>query len=165
MYLTHLGELIWLMLPAYIANMAPPFVKYWKGWNHPLHERYLGTHKTVVGFSFGVIAGLATAWAQHSIGGLTFVEWTWWQVGFMQGVGAMAGDSIKSFFKRRRGIPPGARWLPMDQLDFVIGALILSEPTLKLGLSDIVILLVLTFVGHILVNHIAYALHIRDSAW
>jgi len=162
MDLKHLIELIWLMLPAYTANMAPPFVKYWKGWNRPINERYLGTHKTVVGFSFGVVAALVTAWAQHMSG---HVFSHWWLVGLMQGVGAMAGDSTKSFFKRRRGIPPGGRWLPFDQLDFIFGALLLSAPVLSLGILDIVMLLVLTFFGHILINHIAYALHIRDTAW
>jgi CDP-2,3-bis-(O-geranylgeranyl)-sn-glycerol synthase len=28
-----LAQLFYLMLPVYFANMAPPFVKYWSGWN------------------------------------------------------------------------------------------------------------------------------------
>lgn len=165
MDLRHVAELIWLVLPAYAANMAPPFVKYWKGWNRPISERHLGTHKTVVGFLFGVAVALVTEWVQHAIGGPASLEWAWWQVGLAQGVGAMAGDTIKSFFKRRRGIPPGARWIPADQLDFITGAIILSAPALALSFLDILSILVLTFFGHILVNHVACALHIRDTAW
>jgi CDP-2,3-bis-(O-geranylgeranyl)-sn-glycerol synthase len=165
MDLRHIAELIWLVLPAYAANMAPPFVKYWKGWNRPISERHLGTHKTVVGFSFGVAVALVTAWAQHAVEGLASVEWAWWQVGLVEGVGAMAGDAIKSFCKRRRGIPPGARWIPADQLDFMIGAIVLSAHALALSVLDILIILVLTFLGHIVVNHVARALHIRDTAW
>lgn len=165
MDMRHVAEIVWLMFPAYAANMAPPFAKYWRGWNAPINARHLGTHKTVIGFSFGVVAALAAAGLQHAIGGRSAMEWTWWQVGLAQGLGAMAGDTIKSFFKRRRGIPPGGRWLPADQLDFIIGAIILSAPALPLTLVDIFILLMLTFFGHIAVNHIAFALRIRDTAW
>lgn len=38
-----------LMVPAYVANMAPPFVRYWKG--PSMRARALGDHKTVVGRS------------------------------------------------------------------------------------------------------------------
>jgi hypothetical protein len=41
--------LVYLMPPAYFANMAPPFVKYWRGWNRPIHHAWLGDHKTVMG--------------------------------------------------------------------------------------------------------------------
>jgi len=30
------------MAPAYLANMTPPFMKYWKGWNPPISRRWLG---------------------------------------------------------------------------------------------------------------------------
>ncbi len=165
MTLRHIVDLIWLMLPAYVANMAPSFVKYWRGWNRAINERYLGAHKTVVGFSIGVVAALATAGAQHAVGAPDWDEWSWWQVGLAQGVGAMTGDSIKSFFKRRRGIPPGERWLPADQLDFITGAFVLSAPALNLSFLDILTLLLVTFFGHIIINYVAFALHIRDRAW
>jgi CDP-2,3-bis-(O-geranylgeranyl)-sn-glycerol synthase len=40
----------------------------------------------------------------------------------------MAGDSVKNFVWRRLRIPPGAPWIPFDQLDFVLGALVLVAP-------------------------------------
>jgi hypothetical protein len=32
-------QLIYLMLPVYAANMAPPFVRYWPGRARPISER------------------------------------------------------------------------------------------------------------------------------
>jgi CDP-2,3-bis-(O-geranylgeranyl)-sn-glycerol synthase len=40
--------------------------------------------------------------------------------------GALFGDIIESFFKRRLGKERGENWIPFDQLDFIVGALILS---------------------------------------
>jgi hypothetical protein len=45
----HTLRLLYFMTPAYVANMAPPFVRFWKGWNRPIHVGLFGTHKTVVG--------------------------------------------------------------------------------------------------------------------
>lgn len=165
MDVTKAVELVWLILPAYAANMAPPFVKYWKGWNRPINVRRLGTHKTVVGFALGVAAALIVARFQFAVHRSPYVAWTWWQYGLLQGMGAMAGDTIKSYFKRRRGIAPGARWVPADQLDFVAGALLLSGPGLALSTVDLLAIIAITFVGHIAVNHLAFALHIRDTPW
>ncbi|KZC21077.1 MULTISPECIES: hypothetical protein [Rhodanobacter] len=47
---TRLLQLAYFMLPAYCTNMAPPFTRYWRGWNRPIHERLLGSHKTVLGY-------------------------------------------------------------------------------------------------------------------
>ena len=62
-----LTQLIYLMLPVYFSNMAPPFVKYWPGWNRPISRRWLGDHKTVVGFVLGVAVATMTAFAQSLI--------------------------------------------------------------------------------------------------
>ena len=40
--------------------------------------------------------------------------------------GALLGDVIESFFKRRVGKDRGQDWIPFDQLDFLVGALIFS---------------------------------------
>lgn len=62
-----LVELIYLMLPAYLAIMAPSFVKYWRGWNRPISRRWLGDHKTVIGFAFGVLVGVLATFVQSTI--------------------------------------------------------------------------------------------------
>jgi CDP-2,3-bis-(O-geranylgeranyl)-sn-glycerol synthase len=160
-----LAQLLYFMLPAYAANMTPPFMRYWKGWNPPIAPRYLGAHKTVLGFVSGVCAAILVASLQALIawpGSLVPAD-PW--LGIRLGLGAMAGDSAKSFVKRRLGIPPGARWIPFDQLDFVAGALLLTCSRASLTWVDVAAIAVLTFVGHILVDHLGYWLHIRDTRW
>jgi CDP-2,3-bis-(O-geranylgeranyl)-sn-glycerol synthase len=155
------------MAPAYVANMAAPLARYWKGWNRPISVRWLGSHKTVIGFAAGLLGALATSFVQHAAGCDTrIVDGDHWAgLGLRFGVGAMAGDSVKSFVKRRLGIPAGQPWLPFDQVDFALGALVLVAPRSTLGLGDVALVLVLSFGGHIAVNHVAYWLGIRDVRW
>jgi CDP-2,3-bis-(O-geranylgeranyl)-sn-glycerol synthase len=80
-------------------------------------------------------------------------------------VGAVGGDLLKSFLKRRRRIPPGARWIPADQLDFVIGAIALIAPFAHLTWSDVVAVLLVSFVADIAVNQVAFRLQIRETPW
>jgi CDP-2,3-bis-(O-geranylgeranyl)-sn-glycerol synthase len=77
----------------------------------------------------------------------------------------MAGDSLKSFVKRLKGIPPGRPWIPMDQLDFIVGSLLLISPFVALSWLDIATVLAVSFVGDIAVNHVSYALGIRATKW
>jgi CDP-2,3-bis-(O-geranylgeranyl)-sn-glycerol synthase len=155
------------MAPAYAANMSAPLIKYWNGWNRPISRRWLGSHKTVMGFAAGLLGALATAFAQHVLGYDTGIadDRGWVECGSRFGLGAMVGDSAKSFVKRRLGIPPGSSWIPFDQLDFVAGALVLVAPRSALSLGDIALVLGLTAGGHIVVNHLAYWLGVRDVKW
>jgi CDP-2,3-bis-(O-geranylgeranyl)-sn-glycerol synthase len=158
-------RLLYFMLPAYAANMTPPFMKYWRGWNPPIARRWLGAHKTVLGFASGVGTAILVTFVQSRIaweGSLVAYD-AWLGVRF--GVGAMAGDSAKSFLKRRVGIAPGKPWIPFDQLDFVIGALLLTWHRAQLSWLDGLLILVLTAAGDILVNHLGYWLGIRDTKW
>jgi CDP-2,3-bis-(O-geranylgeranyl)-sn-glycerol synthase len=165
MTLARAVSLVYFMAPAYLANACPPMVRYWRGWNRPISQRWLGSHKTVVGFAAGVAGALATSLVQHvlalEIGPSLHQHWV--ALGLRFGVGAMGGDAVKSFFKRRRGIAPGRPWLPFDQLDFVIGALILTAPALTA--IDVAVVLAVTFLGHVAVNHAAFALGLRDVKW
>jgi len=160
-------QLAYFMAPAYVANMAPPFVRYWKGWNRPISRRWLGTHKTVLGVVLGVVAATLTTLVQWLVAWsgsiVTYEDWP--LLGVLFGAGAMAGDSAKSFFKRRLGVEPGRPWIPFDQLDFVLGALVLVAPRVAPAWADVVTILLLSFCGHILVNHLGYWLRVRDTRW
>ena len=81
------------------------------------------------------------------------------------GSGALVGDLIKSFFKRRLGIEPGDRFIPFDQTDFVIGALVFILPVFDVTFNLFIVSLLLSFVLHILVNHLAFYLKIRNEKW
>jgi CDP-2,3-bis-(O-geranylgeranyl)-sn-glycerol synthase len=163
----HVLALLYLMLPAYLANMAPPFTRFWHGWNIPISRKWLGEHKTVMGFCAGLATAMATTFVQSKVnwhgGLLPYVRWPFLGAAF--GIGAMGGDSLKSLLKRLKGIPPGRPWIPMDQLDFVIGSILLIVPFANLNWADITVIVVVSFMGDITVNHISYALGIRETKW
>jgi CDP-2,3-bis-(O-geranylgeranyl)-sn-glycerol synthase len=160
-------SLIYLMLPAYCANMAPPFVKYWPGWNRPINERLFGAHKTIVGFGAGVVVGIFVAFLQSLVAwkASPWAPGDWPVVGLASGFGAMLGDSVKSLFKRKRHIAPGRPWIPADQLDFVIGALLLLWPLVRIDVAGVAFILVFSFVADVAVNQASYVLGIRDTRW
>ncbi len=165
--LSRVGRLLYLMAPAYLANMTPPLVRYWRGWNRPISERWLGSHKTVVGFAAGVLAAVVVTLAQSRIAwpnGLVAYD-HWIALGLRFGAGAMGGDAAKSFVKRRLGIAPGKRWIPWDQVDFVLGALILVGRQATLSWADVAIILLVSAAGHILVSHAGYWIGVRDVKW
>src|SRR2546422_738814 len=160
-------QLAYFRAPAYVANMAPPFVRYWKGWNRPISRRWLGEHKTVLGFVVGVLAAMLVTFAQWRLawsGSIVAYE-EWPLLGLLFGVGAMAGDSAKSFFKRRLGVEPGRPWIPFDQLDFVVGALVLVRTRVALTWADVATILLLSFCGHIVVSHVGRWLGVKDTRW
>lgn len=165
--LLHWLSLLYFMAPAYLGNMAPPFVRYWKGWNRPIHPRLLGRHKTVLGFALGVIVAVLVTGLQAALAlpfGLTdYTGWPLLGLGF--GVGAMAGDALKSLLKRQLRIAPGRPWPPCDQIDFVLGSLLLVAG--RTGLSGWEMLLIVgsSFVGDVLVNRLAFRLGVKDSPW
>ena len=160
-------QLVYFMAPAYVANMLPPFLAHWRGWNPPISERWLGSHKTVLGFALGVLGGVATTYLQAQIGwgSAIGVERGWLELGLRFGIGAMAGDAVKSLFKRRAGIAPGRPWIPFDQIDFVVGALLLVWAGADLRWWDVPLILLFSAVGHVLVNHVGYAVGVRQSPW
>lgn len=160
-------QLAYLMLPVYLANMAPPFTRFWRGWNPPISRRWLGSHKTVLGFGLGVAVAIAAAFAQSRIqwqGQLVnYADWP--LLGCACGVGALGGDAAKSWCKRRLGIAPGRPWIPADQLDFVLGGLAALSGWVDFGATDAVAIIALSFAGDIAVNHVAYYCGIRDTRW
>ena len=163
----HLLQLLYFMLPAYAANMAPPFVRYWPGWNRPIDARLLGAHKTVLSFALGVsVALLATAIQAAVPTRLARVDYGHWPLlGLGFGVGSMLGDSVKSLFKRRLGIAPGARWFPLDQLDFALGALAFVGVWARLSWPEVAVILIVSLSADMLVNRLAFRLRIKNTPW
>ena len=121
---------------------------------------------------FGVIFSIIVAYIQFLLYGveffnvISFIDYNNWLLfGFLMGSGALTGDLIKSFFKRRLGLKPGAKFIPFDQTDFVIGALVFTMPIFNLTLKIFITSLLLSFILHIIVNHIAFHMKIRNEKW
>ena len=83
--------------------------------------------------------------------------------GFLLGSGAIFGDLAKSFFKRRLNIPPSKSWIPFDQLDWVLGALLFS---FVLYIPSWQIVLTIIFLGlilHPLMNYLGFLLKLKEN--
>lgn len=170
---------LYFMMPAYFANMAPVIVRKIDFLDFPLDfnkklskKPILGSHKTFRGVVFGVVFAVIAAYIQFFLyrqeffRNLSFFGYqNWLLLGFLMGFGALSGDAIKSFFKRRSGIKPGAKFVPFDQIDFVMGAFMLTLLFFDLTLNIFIASLLLTFVLHIAVNHIAFYLKMRNEKW
>ncbi|MEK6936658.1 MAG: CDP-archaeol synthase, partial [Nanoarchaeota archaeon] len=146
-------EELYFALPIYISNMTPVFARKIPLFNYPINKKLFGSHKTVRGFISAVIAAIIVIYIQlylydisffRKISIINYSQENIFLLGFLSGFGTITGDLIKSFFKRKKGIKPGHKWVPFDQLDFMVGALLVLYPFIKLTFRSISILLLLT---------------------
>lgn len=79
--------------------------------------------------------------------------------------GALFGDMIESFFKRRIGIKSGEMWLLADQLDFVVGGFLLSMLVRIPELEVVIIILFVTVFAHMATNFAAYKMKLKKVPW
>ena len=93
---------------------------------------------------------------------IDYADFPFW-FGFLQGGGVILGDLIKSFYKRRQGIKPGDPWWGWDQLDFVIGCIVLGFWVYVPPAEIVLVLLVLSPILHLLANNIGYLLKIKKN--
>ena len=178
-FIIFLLKCFYLMLPAYFANMAPVIVKKINLFVLPIdfntqmnNKPVLGKNKTFRGFIFGVIFSIIIVYVQFLLYNIDFFKnisffnyQNWLLFGFLMGFGALTGDLVKSFFKRRLDLKPGAKFIPFDQTDFVVGALVFIAPIFNLTLKIFITSLLLSFVLHIIVNHLAFYMKIRNEKW
>lgn len=83
-------------------------------------------------------------------------------VGFLLGSGALVGDIIGSFIKRRSGLQRGESYPFMDQLGFLIIALIVVYVVIPWPLIWLIILLPITLSLHIGLNMLSYVAGIQE---
>lgn len=181
---------LWLMLPAFLGNMMPVFV----GGGAPIDlgrnwrdgRRILGDGKSWRGLILGPPLAVLLVWglqwiALNTAWGLDygFPSWgpdPWWAVlAYAMALGALVGDALESFFKRRLGKDRGEKWIPFDQLDFVVGSLVfgaiagwLMPGNLFLDLftwDRILAIVILTPAFHLLVNWMGYKLGFKQVPW
>ena len=180
---------LWLMLPAYIANA---FATLPRGRGPPMDfgrlwpkdgRRILGPSKTWSGFLFAGFGAmpfcLLEAWlilqappnlrlvpvlASSVVGAIPLAA--------ILTFGAMAGDAIGSFFKRRLGRESGTRTLLMDQLPFILVPIALGflcYPALFLGVfghwEAVLWLIVFTLGLHVVFNWIGFKAGLKKVPW
>ena len=162
----------WFLLPAAFANMAPEIFKWFPLLESPLSVRLFGSNKTWRGVIFGILMAIIITLIQQAIylkfPQLYIIDYSklnGFLLGFLFGFGAVGGDLIKSFIKRRIGIAPGEPWLIADQVNWSIGALIAVSFYIFPGFELAITTIILFFFLHILINHLAYWLGIRATRW
>lgn len=164
------NAVLWI-LPAYIANGAPVITVYLLrrlGKNtHPLDlnkkfldgKRILGDNKTFEGFMGGLVFG--------SFAGFIFQLLNFHNIvsAFLLSLGALLGDLMGAFVKRRLNMKPGDPAPLLDQLDFIIGAILLQQLYEPVPLEYILIVVVLTPLIHYATNVVAYKLGLKSRPW
>ncbi|MDP6600325.1 MAG: CDP-2,3-bis-(O-geranylgeranyl)-sn-glycerol synthase [Candidatus Woesearchaeota archaeon] len=173
-------QYFYFMLPAYFANMAPVIVKnIFNNLEFPLdfnkkikNKPIFGKNKTFRGLIFGILFAVIIAYLQflfynnNLFVNISIVNYSdWLLIGLLMGFGTIFGDLVESFVKRRMNYESGKSFIPWDQMDFVIGALIFVYPIVKLSLDKIIIILLLSFILHIIANHIAFYTGVRRERW
>jgi len=160
---------LYYIFPAYCANGAPVIF----GGGHPIDggkkfldgKPILGSHKTYRGLLFGLIIGTFVGWVQETLAPRAGLPQGSVILGFVLSLGALLGDLIGSFIKRRLNLKPGESLPVSDQIDFVLVALLLSLLVEPPSLVSALIIVVLTGPMHLLVNAMAYLLRLKDNPW
>jgi CDP-2,3-bis-(O-geranylgeranyl)-sn-glycerol synthase len=187
-YLEVLIRVLWVLTPVFAANAlatlpkgrGPP-MDFGRNWSDG--RRILGPSKTWSGFLFGTFIAvpivLLEAWlillappnlqlvphyASTVLGALP--------VAFLLTGGAMTGDALGSFIKRRLGYGSGARVLGLDQLPFVlvpIGLGLALYPSIFVptffSLQALLWVLLLTLGLHTLFNWIGFRIGTKKVPW
>ena len=166
------------MLPAYVPNPVAAAT----GGGTPIDlgrnfsdgKRILGDGKTIRGFYIGVGAGILVGvlqiWIRDSAG-LDFLPGLTYYVVILLAAGALIGDLLKSFFKRRIGKERGAKWPIADQYDLVAGAFLLllvfqfQWVAENITLLIFIWILIVTPILHRTVNIIGYLTKVKDVPW
>ena len=178
---------LWIMIPAYIPNPAAALV----GGGTPIDfgkcakdgRRLFGDGKTWRGLIGGIIIGIIFGAAQMFLA--AYFHWDFrpqhtWVTVISLATGALLGDLIKSYFKRRLGKDRGAKWPLADMYDMVIGSLLLMVIALALtggmswfaqfgdaffGILVLAAILIISPVLHRGANIIGYMLGLKDRPW
>ena len=159
-------EALEFIFPAYCANAVPVIV----GGGLPIDlgrnffdgKPIFGKNKTFRGFLVGLAVGTAVGLVESRVFGYRL------EFGLLLSLGALFGDLAGAFVKRRFSIPPGDMLPVVDQVDFIVGAIVFSLP-LSLQFESWALLfaavLVITPPIHLLTNFAAYKLGLKNNPW
>ena len=149
------------------------FLKYPVDFGAKLRGKPLfGKNKTFRGLFFGILFGILISFFQYKLLDISFfknislLNYQFWPlIGLLLGAGAIFGDLVESFFKRQLNIQPGKPWIPFDQLDFIVFALLFSCILYVPSWEVWAILFVITPFVHLSTNYIGYLLKIKKNKW
>lgn len=163
--ITDLLIAIYIAVPAYVANSTPVLLgggaPIDRGRNFIDGRRILGTNKTIKGFAYGLLLGSLAGLVEAVL----FANYALISVGVIASLGALLGDLFGAFLKRRLDIAPGNPLPVVDQLDFILGAILFTYPLLNVTVGAVLILVIATLPIHLLSNVVAHMLRMKSRRW
>jgi CDP-2,3-bis-(O-geranylgeranyl)-sn-glycerol synthase len=169
---------LWIMIPAYVPNSAAAVfgggtpIDLGKRWSDG--RKVFGDGKTYRGFLggmfCGILAGLVEIWVWSSFNLTALPRQTLLSIALLA-AGALLGDLVKSFFKRRLGKERGESWPLADQYDLVIGSFVLILLVYPQWLFENITLpiaawiVIITPILHRVVNIIGYYIGVKEVPW
>jgi len=182
-----ISEAVWLIFPAYIANSSAVLFGHGKpvdmGRKLSDGRRIFGDGKTWYGLLGGTLAGIAFGFGQILGSGIQYPNHHWgygptptaYLIAILIPVGALLGDLLGSFIKRRLGLRRGEQIIGLDIYDLIIGVFILLlifqfnwfYKTFLDGIRLIALLtiFILTPLLHRFTNIIGYKLGKKKEPW
>jgi CDP-2,3-bis-(O-geranylgeranyl)-sn-glycerol synthase len=168
----------WIMLPAYVPNPVAALLGGGTpvdlGKNFSDGYRIFGDGKTYRGLLTGILAGIITGliliWAAARFPAASLPQHTLLSI-ILLSTGALLGDLVKSFFKRRFNKDRGAKWPVADQYDLVAGAfllLLIGDPAwlfATITLPVFLVIVIITPVLHRATNIIGYMFRVKEVPW
>jgi CDP-2,3-bis-(O-geranylgeranyl)-sn-glycerol synthase len=162
---------VFFALPTFLANATPLIfggglpMDFRKNWFDK--KRILGDNKTIRGFAAGFIGGfllgIFTMWLLNvQIEAGLDIPLT---NGFLQGLGAVTGDVVGSFIKRRLKIPSGGSLIIMDQIGFLVFGLAFARIDTVFPPHYWLIVIPLGVVVHFAANAVGYTMGWKDVWW
>jgi CDP-2,3-bis-(O-geranylgeranyl)-sn-glycerol synthase len=156
-------EALKFAFPAYCANAVPVIT----GGGRPLDfgknffdgKPIFGKNKTLRGFIFGLAIGTAAGLVESLLFGYPIL------FSLLSPLGALIGDLAGAFIKRRLGIAPGGLLPIVDQIDFVLGALLFTLPLNMVYWQLAVAVLIITPPIHLFTNFLAYKIGLKRHPW
>ncbi len=161
-------QALYFFLPAYASNIAPVIFRKINIFPQCVHQRLFGKNKTWGGLLYGALFGTLVFYVQQHLSFQpVLIDYTQQSLffGFLLASGAIIGDLIKSFFKRRLGKKEGAHWFPFDQIDYVAGALLFIALLYLPPFNIIITLFILAPVLHYTTNYIGFFLGLKKVKW
>lgn len=157
------GKLLMLLM---VANGLPILVRQVlkRQWNSPIDgrrifrldgQRWLGPAKTWRGLAAAILGTGAAA---------TLIGWPW-SIGLLVGGGAMAGDLLSSFIKRRLRLKPSSMAGGLDQIPESLFPLLAVADILHLEAALIGRLVAGFIVLELLLSRFLYLAHIREQPY
>ena len=159
------------IFPAYCANGTPVLAgggtRMDFGKNFFDGKRIFGNNKTFRGFFFGWAVGIGVGLAEGMVFGFANYPVV---LALLIPLGALLGDLTGAFIKRRLSIAPGGLLPIVDQIDFVVGALVFALPLTLVSWAGIswevaVAVLLITPPIHLATNFGAYKLKLKKHPW